>query len=62
MNTFVQFSRRTWAAMREILGDNAYERYLEHVQRRHPGATPHSRANFHRLELDRRWSQVNRCC
>ena len=62
MNAFVQFSRRTWAAMRAILGDNAYERYLEHVRRRHPGATPLSRAAFYRLELDRRWSQVSRCC
>ena len=62
MKTLARLLRRTWAALRAILGDDAYERYVEHVRRRHPGATPIQRADFDRQELDRRWSQVNRCC
>jgi len=53
---------RAWSAFRAILGDDAYERYLRHVHRRHPGSQPLTRAAFQQAELDRRWSQVNRCC
>ena len=53
---------RAWSALRAILGDDAYERYVRHVHRRHPGSEPMTRAAFQRAELDRRWSQVNRCC
>ena len=53
---------RAWAAFRAILGDDAYERYVRHVRRRHPGVEPETRAAFQRAELERRWSQINRCC
>lgn len=53
---------RAWSAFRAILGDDAYERYVRHVRLRHPGAEPLTRTAFQRSELDRRWSQVNRCC
>ena len=53
---------RAWSAFRAILGDDAYERYVRHVSQRHPGSAPMTRAAFHRSELERRWSQVNRCC
>ena len=62
MTTFTQLPRRAWAAIRALFGDDAYERYLEHAHRAHPDAAPLTRADFHRTELDRRWSQVNRCC
>ncbi|MEX2151277.1 MAG: YbdD/YjiX family protein [Steroidobacteraceae bacterium] len=55
-------SRRLWAAFRALLGDDAYERYLDHQRRRHPDSAPLQRADFYRAELDRRWSQINRCC
>jgi uncharacterized short protein YbdD (DUF466 family) len=55
-------SRRLWAAFRALLGDDAYERYLDHQRRRHPDSVPLQRADFYRAELDRRWSQINRCC
>ncbi len=51
-----------WAGLRSITGDDAYERYVEHCRIRHPGATLLDRGSFYRAELDRRWSQVNRCC
>ncbi|MEX0735340.1 MAG: YbdD/YjiX family protein [Steroidobacteraceae bacterium] len=54
--------RRIWRGLRTIFGDDAYERYLDHHRRRHPDRLPLERAEFHLAELDRRWSQVNRCC
>jgi uncharacterized short protein YbdD (DUF466 family) len=62
MTALNRFAFRTWSAFRAILGDDAYDRYVRHVQQHHPGAEPLSRAAFQRAELDRRWSQVNRCC
>lgn len=53
---------RAWSAFRAILGDDTYERYVRHVRLRHPGAQLLTRAAFQRTELERRWSQVNRCC
>jgi uncharacterized short protein YbdD (DUF466 family) len=54
--------RRFWAGLRSITGDDAYDRYVEHCQLRHPDAALLDRGSFYRSELDRRWSKVNRCC
>jgi uncharacterized short protein YbdD (DUF466 family) len=62
MNTAPTRLRRLWAALRTLLGDDAYERYLDHQRRRHPDLAPLQRSDFYRAELDRRWSQINRCC
>jgi uncharacterized short protein YbdD (DUF466 family) len=62
MNSPAALSRRLWAFFRALLGDDAYERYLDHQRRRHPDSAPLQRADFYRAELDRRWSQINRCC
>lgn len=62
MNTAASLSRRLWAVFRALMGDDAYERYLDHQRRRHPDSAPLPRADFYRAELDRRWSQINRCC
>jgi uncharacterized short protein YbdD (DUF466 family) len=62
MNTAPTRLSRLWAALRTLLGDDAYERYLDHQRRRHPDLAPLQRSDFYRAELDRRWSQINRCC
>jgi uncharacterized short protein YbdD (DUF466 family) len=56
--------RRIWALLREMTGDDAYERYLDHWQARHAtdGAAPLDRAAFCKEELRRRWDGVRRCC
>jgi uncharacterized short protein YbdD (DUF466 family) len=51
-----------WRTLRALLGDDAYERYLAHVRSRHPDRVPLGRGDFYRAELERRWSQVSRCC
>jgi uncharacterized short protein YbdD (DUF466 family) len=56
--------RRIWAALREVTGDDAYERYVAHWHARHcaDGAAPLDRAAFCREEQRRKWEGVRRCC
>jgi len=57
--------RRVWALLREVTGDDAYERYLAHWHARHAaddGGAPLDRASFHREEQRRKWDGVRRCC
>jgi uncharacterized short protein YbdD (DUF466 family) len=54
--------RRAWIVLQALSGEDAYDRYLDHQRRRHPAAAPLGRVEFQVSELDRRWSQVNRCC
>ena len=48
--------RRVWAVIRELTGDDAYERYLAHWRAQHgsDGRAPLDRASFYRQpRLDR---------
>ena len=57
--------RRIWAVLRELTGDDAYERYLAHWHACHAadgGAVPLDRAAFYRDEQRRKWDGVRRCC
>jgi uncharacterized short protein YbdD (DUF466 family) len=62
MNGVAKILRSAWQALRALVGDDAYERYLDHVRRRHPDRVPLAREAFYQAELERRWSGVNRCC
>jgi uncharacterized short protein YbdD (DUF466 family) len=48
--------------IRQLSGDDAYERYLRHHARAHPDEPPLSRTVFFRREQDRKWNGVRRCC
>jgi uncharacterized short protein YbdD (DUF466 family) len=56
--------RRAWSLLRELSGDDAYERYLAHWRAHHGGAdaAPLDRAAFCREEQRRKWEGVRRCC
>ena len=56
--------RRLWALLRELTGDDAYERYLAHWRAcmRPTARTPLDRAAFCREEQRRKWDGVRRCC
>jgi uncharacterized short protein YbdD (DUF466 family) len=58
----MRWLRALWAGLRTVSGDDAYERYLEHHARAHPGVAPLSRRAFYLDEEQRKWSGVNRCC
>lgn len=55
--------RRIWAVLRELTGDDAYERYLAHWRAGHAAdRAPLDRAAFCREEQRRKWEGVRRCC
>ena len=56
--------RRLWSLLREVTGDDAYERYLAHWRAHHSrtNETPLDRAAFCREEQRRKWEGVRRCC
>ena len=63
MKRFIQILHRLWSVLRNISGDDAYERYLHHLQQQHPDAVPLSRRRFCQAEQQRRWNGgPNRCC
>lgn len=60
----VKFIKKCWLGLREMTGDDAYERYLAHWRGHHAqeGGEPLSREAFFKQELERKWSGVKRCC
>jgi uncharacterized short protein YbdD (DUF466 family) len=53
-----------WHLLRQMSGDDAYEKYLAHWRAHHAdeGGEPLSRKEFYDAELERRWNGVKRCC
>ena len=43
-------------------GDVAYLTFVAHLRRHHPDRTAPSRAEFYRMEVERRWNSIRRCC
>ncbi|MBN8444148.1 MAG: YbdD/YjiX family protein [Gammaproteobacteria bacterium] len=54
--------KKAWRLIRELSGDDAYERYLRHQILHHPEETPLSRQAFFQQEQHRKWHGVKRCC
>jgi uncharacterized short protein YbdD (DUF466 family) len=56
--------RRCWAAVRELSGDDAYDRYLTHWRMEHAasGSAPLNRREFFAESQRRKWEGVKRCC
>jgi uncharacterized short protein YbdD (DUF466 family) len=55
-----------WSAARAWLGwlngDHAYHCFVQHQRQHHPEQVLPSRAEFFRMETERRWNGVRRCC
>lgn len=53
-----------WRGVRQLSGDDAYERYLRHYVRHHADAEnpPLSKAEFFKQWQDGQWQGVKRCC
>ncbi len=51
-----------WRWLRRATGDDAYERYIEHRARKHPGEPVLTRQAFYEESQQRKWSGVSRCC
>ena len=51
-----------WQAIRQLSGDDGYERYLAHHAAAHPDVSPLSRGAWFVRQQQQHWSGVNRCC
>ena len=56
------WSQTIFSRVREWCGDAAYERYLRSNARRQSGNRALSAKEFYAEQIDRRYSQPNRCC
>lgn len=54
--------KHLWQYLRQVTGDDAYERYVAHQQVAHAGAAPLTRQQFFKKRQDEKWSKVSRCC
>jgi uncharacterized short protein YbdD (DUF466 family) len=61
---FRPFVKQCWLRLRQLSGDDAYERYLSHWHEHHAEADsePLSREAFFKQEVERKWNGVKRCC
>ena len=51
-----------WRFLRQVSGDDAFERYLYHMQRAHPGVPPMTRRQYYRFRTEQNWNRITRCC
>jgi len=57
-----RWAERLWRFVREVSGDDAYERYLAHLASAHADAAPMNRAEYFRMRQDEKWNRITRCC
>jgi uncharacterized short protein YbdD (DUF466 family) len=62
MSRIAGCARSAWQGLRALAGDDAYDRYLAHRRKRHPGEAALDRRAFYLAELERRWAGIKRCC
>jgi uncharacterized short protein YbdD (DUF466 family) len=53
---------RAWETLRELSGDDAYERYLAHHTACHAVAAPLSRKELFQRDQQQKWNSIKRCC
>jgi len=51
-----------WRALRQLSGDDGYERYLAHHAAAHPGISPLSRSAWFANQQQKKWAGLKRCC
>ncbi|MDO8263246.1 MAG: YbdD/YjiX family protein [Gallionella sp.] len=54
--------QRCWHAIRELSGDDGYERYLTHQAAAHHDTQPLSRSAWFARQQLQKWTGVKRCC
>ena len=57
-----QYLMRLWRYLRQVTGDDAYERYVAHRKLEHSGELTLTRRQFFKKRQDEKWSKVSRCC
>jgi len=57
-----RLARAAWTFLRQASGDDAYERYREHMLQAHPGSAVMSRSAYYRFRMQQKWNRLTRCC
>jgi len=50
-----------WGYLRQVTGDDAYERYIAHQNLAHTGEPPLTRQAYYERRQNEKWSKVSRC-
>ena len=56
---------RFWEGIREVTGDNAYEKHVERLQANDPGCPVPTREEFYKQRMEKKFSDPDnpsRCC
>lgn len=53
---------RCWRILARAVGEGDYERYCEHLHRKHPGQPVLSAREFYLSGLREKYSRISRCC
>ena len=59
---FLGLLGKSWRFLRQVSGDDAYDRYLAHMSRLHPGQPVIARGAYFRARQEQKWSRISRCC
>ena len=51
-----------WRTIRELSGDDAYERYIAQHATNYPDTPPLARKDFFLYQQQQKWSGLQRCC
>lgn len=62
MTRLLSFLEKLRDSLRELSGDDAYERYLAHWRGLQHESRPLDRKSFYDLRQQRKWSGINHCC
>lgn len=54
--------RKAWQTLRTLSGDDAYEKYCEHLRAHHPSQKPLDRRAYYVQSQTKKWGGINRCC
>ena len=54
--------QRCWRTIRELSGDDGYERYLAQHAASHPDSPALPRRAWFALQQQQKWSGIKRCC
>ncbi len=57
-----QFLSSGLTLLRGVTGDDAYEKYIAHMNATAPTETPLSAREFFRAQLENKWTCISGCC
>ena len=64
MTRFFLALNKLWQGIRNMTGEDAYERYLDHWRNHHgeEDGAPLDRKAFYKQQQEHKWNGIKRCC